>query len=338
MVQIAVVGIGFMGRAHLRNYSMFPHAQVTALCDVRAEAMDPNCPETAGNIAAGGVQFDFASARHFTDFEKMLDAGGFDMVDICLPTYLHAEHAVKALETGYHVFCEKPLAMTNAETRWIIETKHKCGRHVGVGHCLRYWPAYREVKKIIDGGKYGRVFYAEFARFSLPPIWGWDGWLMDSKRSGSAALDLHIHDVDQVFHLFGMPQAVRSRGVREKDGGFSHITTLYKYPQFDVMSTGGWNCSPSFGFVMRAFFILEGATIELDFSKSPALTVFPKEGEKFSPALPPHDGYFYELKDFTEHLETGNFENIVTAESAAQSIRLGLLEIESAHQDAEIGV
>ena len=338
MPKIAVVGIGFMGRVHLRNYALLPNAKVAALCDVRPEAMNPDCPETAGNIAAGGVTFDLASVPHFTDFEKMLAAGGIDVVDICLPTYLHAEYAVRALEACYHVFCEKPLAMTNSETRRIVDAVRKTGNHFGVGHCLRYWPAYCEVKRLIDGGKFGCVRYAEFARFSLPPIWGWDGWLMDSRRSGGAALDLHVHDVDMVLHLFGMPKAVRSRGVQEKDGGFSHITTLYKYPDLDVTSTGGWLCTASFGFDMRAFFVLEKATIEIDFAKSPIVMIYPQEGEKYPLELPAGDGYYYELKDFTDNLETGEFENLVTAESAAETIRLALLEIDSARQEKELRV
>jgi predicted dehydrogenase len=161
---------------------------------------------------------------------------------------------------------------------------------------------------------------------------------MDSRRSGGAALDLHVHDVDMVLHLFGMPQAVRSRGVREKDGGFSHITTLYKYPDLDVTSTGGWLCTTSFGFDMRAFFVLEKATIEIDFAKSPIVMIYPQGGEKYPLELPAGDGYYYELKDFTDNLETGKFENLVTAESAAETIRLTLLEIDSAHQEKELRV
>jgi hypothetical protein len=89
---------------------------------------------------------------------------------------------------------------------------------------------------------------------------------------------------------------------------------------------------------MRAFFVLEKATIGIDFAKSPIVMIYPQEGEKYPLELPAGDGYYYELKDFTDNFETGEFENLVTAESAAETIRLALLEIDSARQEKELRV
>jgi len=338
MVKVAVTGIGFMGRAHLKNYGLLENVEIAAVCDVREEALALETLETGGNIDAAGGSFDASGVRKYTDFDRMLKEGGFDIVDICLPTYLHAKHVIKALEAGYHVFCEKPLAMTNEETAAIRETVQRTGRLFGVGQCLRYWPPYLVVKELIDSGKYGKVRYAEFSRFSLTPVWSWDNWLLDSKRSRNAAFDLHIHDVDMVLFLFGMPQAVRSRGVKEKDGGFSHITTLYRYPELDVTSTGGWICTRSYGFVMKAFFVMEGATVEINFASDPIVMVYPGEGEKYPLAFQDGDGYFHELKAFTEGVEKGRFEGPITAEAGSASVKLALFEIESARREEELTV
>ena len=62
---------------------------------------------------------------------------------------------------------------------------------------VRYWPAYAEVKKILDEGRCGWVRFAEFSRLCARPTWAWNGWISDGKRSGEAALDLHIHAVER---------------------------------------------------------------------------------------------------------------------------------------------
>ncbi len=331
MVKIAIAGMGFMGKMHLSVYSSkLPNAEVVALFDVRKEALDIRNLDTGGNIKTDARPLNLSDIRKYTDFDTMLKEGGFDLVDICLPTYLHADISVRAMEAGYHVFCEKPLALTVEEGERIVNAVNKTKRLFSVGHCLRYWPAYINTKKLIDSGRFGKVRYAEFARFSEAPVWTAGGWVMDGKKSGNAALDLHIHDVDFISFFFGRPEGVFSRGVFEKDGSISHIATSYSYEDKVVQSTGGWICSDSFGFNMRALFVLELATIELDFSKKPVVTVYPQGGERYPLELPEGDGYYYELKSFVDSVEKGEPLNPVSAEDALESLRLCLREIESA--------
>jgi len=336
MVKVAICGIGFMGKTHLGIYQKLHNVEIVALNDIRRESMEITKLDAGGNIQTSSDAIDLSRVRKYTDFNAMLKDGGFDFVDICLPTYLHAEYSIGALKAGYHVFCEKPMALTAEEADRMLKAVQDSGKLFSVGQCLRFWPAYGEAKKIIDSKKYGAVKYAEFARFSNPPTWGWDGWLLDGKRSGNAALDLHVHDVDTILYFFGKPKSVKSNGVVEKDGSVSHIASLYSYPNFVVASTGGWICTDSFGFNMRAFIVLERATIELDFSKDPILTVAPQGGKKEAVPLPQGDGYYHELVDFTKGIEGGKLSGTVTGASAAESVKLTLTEIESVKKQTEL--
>ncbi len=338
MVRIALSGVGFMGKTHLGIYQKMDNVEIVALNDVRDEQLNITSLASAGNIQTSSNDIDLSRARKYKDFSLMLSDGGFDVVDLCLPTFLHADYTVKALEAGYHVFCEKPMALKADEPDRMLQAVKKSGKLFSVGQCLRFWPAYTKVKELIDSGTYGAVKYAEFARFSSPPTWGWDDWLDDGSRSGNAALDLHVHDVDTLLYLLGTPQSVRSCGVRSQDGSISHISSVYTYPDFVASSTGGWICSDSFGFNMRAFFILEDATIELDFSKDPVLSLAPKGGAKVPVALEPGDGYYHELVDFIAGIEAGKLSGRVTGETAAASVRLALTEIESALRGVELQV
>jgi predicted dehydrogenase len=111
---------------------------------------------------------------------------------------------------------------------------------------------------------------------------------------------------------------------------------VYDYPDWVVSSTGGWLCSKTFGFNMRALFALEKATIELDFSKQPVVMVYPQDSDKYALPLPEGDGYYYELQDFIAGVERGKLSGIVTPESAADSVKLCLAEIRSAKEHREI--
>ncbi len=339
MVRVAIAGLGFMGKMHLSVYGSLPESEITAVCDLQADTIDISKLEPAGNIQTEkSSKSDLSRVRVYTNYRTMLDAGGFDVVDICLPTKMHCPYALQAFDSGYHVFCEKPMALTEADSAAMVAAATRTGRLLSVGQCLRFWPAYTEVRKLIQSGCYGSVKYAEFARFSSPPGWGWQNWLVDGEMSGNAGFDLHIHDVDMVLFLFGLPSAVSSRGVPAADGSLLHIATLYDYPDKVVTSTGGWICADSFGFNMRAFFVLEQATLELDFSKEPKVMVSPQGEERHALSLPSGDGYYHELADFVAGVAKGRLSGVVTGESAAESVRVCLREIESARTGRTVSV
>jgi len=339
MLKVAVAGMGFMGKTHIGIYQKLKNVNLVAVCDFSEDRLNITSLESGGNIQTSSDKIDLDYVKKYTDFGRMLEEGGFDFVDICLPTFLHVDTTLKAIDAGYHVFLEKPMALDLAGTDAILAKVRDTGSFLGVGHCLRYWPAYTEVKKILDEGRYGRVRYAEFSRLCARPTWAWNRWITDGKKSGGAALDLHIHDVDMAIFLFGLPSRLRSEGIFEESGNISHISSLYHYTDgLIVNSTGGWICASGFGFNMRALYILERATIELDYSKNPVLTVVPEGDEIYAPELRPEDGYYYELEEFTEGLEQGKLSGHVTPESAAQAVRLCLEEVRSAEENREITI
>lgn len=336
MLSVAVAGTGFMGKTHLGVYLKLKGVKVAALLSRKDIAENFLTLNGGGNIESSAGTLDLSATKLYTDYDEMLTAGGFDFVDICLPTHLHHEYAIRALDSGYHVFCEKPIALTLREADSILQKVEETGKLFTVGHCLRYFPAYIAMKHIIDQGRYGQVRYAEFARFSYPPSWGKNEWQLDGTKSGGAALDLHIHDVDMILFLFGKPKRVRSSGLKGPDGSIDHISTIYQFEDKVVQSTAGWMCTESFGFNMRAFLVLERACIELDYAKQPVVTVFPAGEDKFALSYPEEDGFFYELRDFIEAIEQGELSGIVTPESAAESLKLCLAEILSVNENREI--
>ena len=140
MIKAAVVGLGFMGKTHLGIYQQLENVELAAICDANPDNLNITSLESAGNIQTSTSAIDLSNVGKYTDYEAMLREGGFDFVDICLPTFLHTDHAVAAMDAGYHVFLEKPMALTVADTERILAKWKEGDRLLSVGQCIRYWP------------------------------------------------------------------------------------------------------------------------------------------------------------------------------------------------------
>jgi predicted dehydrogenase len=224
------------------------------------------------------------------------------------------------------------MGLSIAQCTRMMDAAKKARRKLFIAHCIRFWPEYAVLKKIIDSKRYGKVLSANFWRKSLTPTWSWDGWLMDGKRSGGAVLDLHIHDTDYVNYVFGIPKSVRSTGVvgAVSKGGVDHIITQYEYPRGpQVTAEGGWAMAPGFGFVMGFCVVTEKATIEYDCKAGVPLTVHTNKGKTLTPKVPAGDGYSAELKHFVGCIAKGKKSDVVTTKDARNAVAVCLAETKS---------
>lgn len=331
MKRIGIIGFGFMGNMHFNNYAKIEGVKVAAICDIVKDKLTGK-GGAAGNIAGADKPLDLTGVDTYTDAAEMFKSAKLDAVSITLPTYLHKQYTIMALEAGLDVLCEKPMAMNEAECNEMMAAADKAGNILQIGHCIRFWPEYAKTKEIIDSGKYGKVNMASFHRLSLTPTWSWDNWLMDEKRSGGAVLDLHIHDADYIQYLFGMPKAVFSSGNNQQDrGGYGHILTQYIYGDNKVITAeGGWVMTPSFGFEMSYEIALDTATITYDCTKSPTFKVCPIDGEAFTPELAEGDGYMLEMIHFVSAINGNKVPQIITPEQSKNSVLIVAAEKKSA--------
>lgn len=303
MQRVAIVGFGFMGRTHYGCWHKQKGAKVVAVCDSNLVQLTA---KVQGNVKGAADNSDLPkNVKVYADYEEMLAAGGFDIVDITLPTFLHPTMASAALAKGYHVLCEKPMALNAKLCDQMLATAKRAKGKFMVAQCLRFWPAYVYLKDLITSGKYGKVVAAEFTRYSLLPGWGAAGksWFLDEDKSGGVALDLHIHDADMVNFLFGLPSAVTVRAHVRKDGVTDHIATTYDFTDKVVTSVGSWAASDSLGFEAGFKVIFERAVVIND-GKRPngGYEVYPAGGKMFTPKLSPRTGYQNEIAWFLAYV------------------------------------
>jgi predicted dehydrogenase len=255
----------------------------------------------------------------------MLKTEDLDFVVIATPTYLHAEITKNALGHGVHVFCEKPMAYTVEQAESMIDAARNAGKKLMIGQCLRFWPAYVKLKEYIDSGAYGKVNRADFTRLSSTPLWSWQNWYLDHEKSGGAALDLHVHDVDMVNWLFGAPEAVYSTATHAVTK-FDSITTNYKYGDKVVTAVGDWGLPAKAPFRMEFMVRFEKATVTFDGN---GFTVFTND-EIQKPEIPAGDAYYNEIIDFMRQINQDTTETVNPPESSLLSLEIALAEKESA--------
>jgi len=151
VVNVGILGMGFMGNMHFGAHSADRRAKIVAVADIDRKKLKGDASQ-AGNIAGGGGKRDLADIAVCGGLNAMLKTPGLDVVDICLPTCMHAEHTIKALQAGKHVICEKPMAMNAVEAGRMIAAAKKAKRMLFVGHCIRFWPHYEKADDIVKPG------------------------------------------------------------------------------------------------------------------------------------------------------------------------------------------
>lgn len=327
-IKVGILGMGFMGNCHFNAYKGVAKARVTVLCDCDGNKLQGDA-DVAGNIGGAGPKKDLTGIKTYTKASRLIADPEVDVVDITLPTYLHAEWTIKALKAGKHVICEKPMAVSSLAARKMVSAAHQTHRQLFIGHCIRFWPTYEVAREIIRSGRHGKVLSAVFSRISPKPTWSWNNWLLNPKLSGNAALDLHIHDADFILYLFGRPKAVCSHGSGSARSGFEHIVTSYDFAKKNiVIAEGGWGYENKYPFSMIFRIAMEKASLALHADGK--LMLYQSGRDPKAVDVPSGDGYGRELVHFIECIAAGKKSKIVSPESAMLSVQLVETEIKSA--------
>jgi len=319
-VNVAVVGLGFMGVTHLRAHLDNPQARVVAVCDATRLPVDGVLQGVAGNIKKPDDIHLGDGVKVYRKLDKLLADSTVELVDLCTPTALHADQSIACLDAGRHVVCEKPLARTSADARRIVEVAERSTGFLMPAMCMRFWPGWASLNQTIEQATYGRVLAARFRRLSGMPVWSRPGTY--TADAGGALFHLHIHDTDFVQHLFGRPTEVSSSGVLGEGGVINHVTTHYRYPGGPaVHAEGSWLLTD--GFNMAFTLHCEQATLDFDLARGSDAFVITEAGQppKVIPAVGP-DGYGAELRYIVECVVSGRAPATVTARDAVAALEI----------------
>jgi predicted dehydrogenase len=333
MLKVGLIGLGFMGHAHLDNYIRLENeglpVKLVAICDIDKSKFEGKA--VAGNIAVGNGEYNFSKYNLYTEIDEMLEKETFDYIDITLPSYLHAQVTIKALNKGLHVFCEKPMALKSQDCNDMIEAAKENKRMLMIGQCLRFWPEYEYLKECVETEKYGKVLSGYFYRGGVTPTWSYENWLLQKEKSGGCLFDQHIHDVDTINWLFGTPTSVSTLGKNVIIGnGYDIVSTNYLYEDGKVINAqDDWTLNGDYGFEMS--FRVNFEKGNLVFEKG-TLKVNPNNDKTFTPDLSKDTGYYRELKYFIESIDSNTKLDRIKPESTMITIKIAEAEQASADE------
>ncbi|MBP2242141.1 putative dehydrogenase [Cytobacillus eiseniae] len=210
MKNIGLVGFGFVGKMHLKAYQSLDNCQITAICTKNKEAIGDD------------FQGIFVS-----DYDELLRSNEIDIIDLCLPTFLHEEYITKAARAGKHIICEKPLTLTLDSAERILKEVRENGVRLFVGHLLRFWPEYQQIKSLSESEKLSEIEIVHAKRLGQAPAWS--EWFRHPEKSGGALFDLHIHDIDFATYLLGEVKSVYAVGMKNNFGAWDQILTTLSF-------------------------------------------------------------------------------------------------------------
>jgi UDP-N-acetylglucosamine 3-dehydrogenase len=318
MINVAILGGGFMGASHAANYKALDGR-------VRVKTIASRPSERAARVAES------VGAELVSDLQAAIADPSVEVVDICLPTALHREAAERALAAGKHVFLEKPIALTPEDADAIIAAAERSGRVFMVGLVLRFWPEYVELQGRIASRELGPALAVSTHRLSPPA--DWNDWMADPRQSGGVAVDLLIHDFDQMNWLLGRPQTVFARAPTP-----SHVQALVDYGGSQGVAEGSMTMPRSYPFSSNIRVLCERGAAEYAFSAAPAeeggnigasegargLRLYPSDGEPRTVPVESTDPWGPEIAYFVECVEQGRRPEQGTGEQAKEALLVSL--------------
>ena len=277
-IKLGIIGVGQIGKSHIRRYADIPDCEIIAVADInKAEAK---------RVAAGlGVE------QVFTQFRDLLKIDEIDAVDVCLHNNFHAPVTIAALEAGKHVYCEKPMAGSYPDAKAMYQTAKRCRRKLAIQLGTLFRMETRAARKLIDDGHLGELYYAKaygHRRRGRPWVdgYGSNAFVQKATAQGGALYDMGVYHIANILYLLGNPR------VRTVSGATYDKIDMYE----DRRKAGPWEVEElGLGFVRLgggiSFFIEESWAIHSNGGESP-LIAGSKGGIKLDPF-----GYFTTLSD-----------------------------------------
>jgi len=319
MHHVLVIGAGTMGSVHAKGYASMENVKLVGIADIRQEVVRP-LAESLGTQA-------------FSTYEEAIAAlERVDIVDICLPTYMHKTYVKRAADAGKHIICEKPLARNLEDAREMIQYCQERNVKLFVGHVLRFFHEYENAKQLVDDGAIGQTAVVRTTRGGMFPT-AWNDWYADVKNSGGLILDMIIHDFDFLRWCYGEVERVYAKSMIGRTFARMEyaLVTLRFTSGVIAHVEGTWAHT---GFSMKFELGGDKGLIDYDSAKAkPLIAQFRQQKEGQGGVAVPEsplkeNPYFLELKHFLTCIERD--ENpIVSAEDAYKAMEIALAALES---------
>ena len=193
-LKVGIIGTGWIAESHIEAYKEMPDVEVVAAADL-----------IPGKAEAFFKRYEVEGVRCYPDHHSMLEAEDLDAVSICTYNTQHCIPTIDALEHGVHVLLEKPMSVTLEEAVDMVRAEKKSGKILSIGFQPRFDPNMKMIKKIVEAGELGEVYYIQTGGGRRRGIPG--STFIEKKTGGIGALgDIGCYSLDMVLNAIGYPK------------------------------------------------------------------------------------------------------------------------------------
>jgi len=298
MKTIAIIGSGFIGNVHAEAMQKSSNLKLVAFVEK---------VEEKGRAAAEKFNVPW-----FADAGEMLAKLNPDIIDVCLPSVFHEEFVVFAAKNKKHVICEKPFSLSSDACERMVKACADAGVQFMVAQVLRWFPEYVKIRELLP--KLGTLHGVSCYRLAQHP--NWTTWHRDPKVSGGGLYDLHLHEIDYLYSVFGEVEQVYAAGWKSPSGCWNHVLSTLTFKN-GVKVSAECSCEMIGNFPFSAAFRAVGDNGTLDYKLSAGfnienlgaasnkLTLFEKDKEPVDVTWEAGDGFQLELDAYANAVETG---------------------------------
>jgi predicted dehydrogenase len=203
-IRIGIIGVGQIGKTHIKRYMDIPEAEVVAVADINT-------------MEAQRVAEMYQIPKIYQDFRELIKRDDIEAVDVCLHNNLHRPVTVAALEAGKHVYCEKPIAGSYIDAEAMVTAARQAGRHLYIQLATLFSVETKAAKSVIDQGLLGKIYHARstgFRRRGRPFVdgYGTAQFVQKQVSAGGAMFDMGVYHIAAILHLLGNPIPERISG------------------------------------------------------------------------------------------------------------------------------
>ncbi len=188
-MKVAIIGAGNNAAGHVKSLVAIDDVQVVGVADPMTDRAEALASDVGG--------------KAYGDHRAMLVDAKPEAVWVCSPCFLHAQQTIDCAESGAHVMCEKPMALSLEDCDRMIATAKDAGVKIMVDQSTRFMPALIELKRILDSGRCGDFVKSWSLRESYHRIKNEANWRLDFDKSGGIVFEWEVHEIDFVRSIGG---------------------------------------------------------------------------------------------------------------------------------------
>jgi predicted dehydrogenase len=214
MIKIGIIGYGYWGPNVVRNFLSTKGAQIISICDINKDALNK-------------ARKNYPKLEMVSDSSEILTSSEIDAVAIVTPVYTHFELAKKAIENGKHIFVEKPFTSSVAEAEELIELAEKKNVKIMVDHTFLFTGAVRKIKKLIEDGTLGNIYYFDSTRVNLGLF----------QHDINVIWDLAPHDLSIMDYVIQeKPSGITATGIEHFGRGLEDVAYITVFFDKDIIA------------------------------------------------------------------------------------------------------